>query len=269
MMTMLSPDLLDRRALALLELRDPLGRVPDGSARITGSGLRIYPKGGGRYAVLGAAGFDEYTQNFQAPTVPAVASIVVPLDICVQGSALLPRRHALKLPRNPDPASRGNTTSLFDAVTIAILPAPGYPVPMTSAAVRVVVRKRGDGRRVANALVRVDSDTGSFKAVGMTDASGEALIIIPFFPPSFPGPQARMQNFLPAKASVVADPARVILVSDDGILAAQAAAVQQHGNYPDPDAMAAAFPPPAAAARVALRLSTRTVAAVALEWRAS
>jgi hypothetical protein len=266
MMAMLSPDLLDRRALALIELRDPAGRVAEGPARFMGDGLRIYAKGGGRYAVLGAAGFEDYAQQFLAPSAPAVGSLSVPLDVRMAGQGVLPRRFELKLPRNPDPASQSGANSLFDPVVITLLPAPGYPIPATAAAIRAVVRKRNDGRRVANALVRVASDNGTFRATGMTDASGEALILIPHFPMSFPGAQAQMQNFLPAKASVVADPATTVLVADDAILLAQAAAVQQQRNFSDPDAMASAFPAPAV--RVACRLSTRTVATVALEWKA-
>ncbi len=267
MMAMLSPDLLDRRALALLELRDPLGRVPDGVARITGNGLRVYHKGGGRYAVLGAAGFEDYAKNFLAPAAPAVGSLTALLDIRMSGSSILPRRFSLQLPRNPDPAGRGTGNSLFDPMPIEMMAAPGFAIPMTSAAVRAVVRKRGDGRRVANALVRIKSDTGNFKAVGMTNAIGEALILIPFFPQSFPGPQARMQDFLVAKANAVADPAKVLLIPDDGLLAAQAVAAQQLDGFADPDTIAATFPPPPAATHIALRLSTRIVANVALEWR--
>jgi hypothetical protein len=270
MMAMLSPDLLDRRALALLELRDPMGRVPDGHVRILGDGLRIYAKGAGRFAVLGAAGFESYVSSFVAPAAPAVGSVSVPMDIRISGQALLPRRADLKLPRDPDPAGRANANNLHNAALIQMFPAPSFPIPANAAAVRIVVRKQGDGRRVANALVRLVSNTGNFRGSGLSDACGEALIIIPNFPTSFPGPQAKLQDFLAAKLHVAADPARAVLVAEDGLLAAQAAAAQKDRDFIDPDALARDFPLPAltGANSISCQLSTRRVAALTAEWRA-
>ncbi len=267
MMTMLRPDLLDRRALALVQLLDALGRPLAATARMTAPALRLYAKGSGRYAVLGAAGLEDYAASFATPAAPALRSVSLPVDIVPGDGAHLPRRFTLALPRDPDPAQRGTAASLFDAIPVALLPSPAAGIPATAAAVRVTVRKRNDGRRVAGALVRVASDNGRFTATGMTDATGEALVLIPAFPGAFPGPGAKLQDFLPGKVTAVADPARAVLVAEDGLLAAQAEAARQVAGFADPDALAAAFPAPSAGA-VAIRLSTRRPAIAQAEWRA-
>jgi hypothetical protein len=67
--------------------------------------------------------------------------------------------------------------------------------------------------------------------------------------------------------TVVADPATAVLVEDTDVLAALAGVASQSSGWPDPDALAASFPVPAAGA-VAIRLSTRAVATAQVEWRA-
>ena len=69
-MRMLNPDLLDRRALALVELRDPFGRRLPSPARIEGDGLRVVAKGGGRFAIVAAAGFASHESAFFAAPAP-------------------------------------------------------------------------------------------------------------------------------------------------------------------------------------------------------
>ncbi|HEY6814617.1 MAG TPA: hypothetical protein VI168_03665, partial [Croceibacterium sp.] len=171
------------------------------------------------------------------------------------------------LPRDPDPAHKGEADSLFAPVTIALLPSPRCAVPASAAAVRVTVRKRNDGRRVANALVRVVSDNGQFAAHAVTDAAGEALAIVADFPMSFTGNGGSVSSALPAKVTAVADPASAVLVDDADVLAALAGAAAQSSGWANPHVLAAAFPAPAAGA-VEVQLSTRAVAAAEVEWRA-
>lgn len=268
MTMMLSPDLLDRRALALIALVDPFGRPLAGPAQLTGEGLRTVAKPGGLWAVLACSGLEAHATAFEsAPAGPVQGSVDCAIDIRPADGALAPRRAVVPLPRDPDPAHRGEADSLFAAVAIALLPSPRCPVPGTSAAVRVTVRKRNDGRRVANALVRVASDNGQFAARAVTDAAGEALLIVPDFPMSFTGGGGSVVDGLPAKVTAVADPATAVLVEDAGALAALTGASGMRSGWPDPDALADAFPVPAAGA-VNVRLSTRIVATTEVEWRA-
>lgn len=268
-MTMMpSPDLLDRRALALLVLTDPFGRPLAGPARLTGEGLRAVAKPGGRWAVLACTGLETHVGSFEsAPAGPAQGSVACAIDIRPADGGLAPRRAVVPLPRDPDPDHKDEDDSLFAPVTIALLPSPRCPVPGTSAAVRVTVRKRNDGRRVANALVRVASDNGQFAAQSVTDAAGEALVIVPDFPMSFTGGGGSVADGLAAKVTAVADPATAVLVEDAEVLAALSGAAGQSSGWPDPDALAEAFPVPAAGA-AAIRLSTRVFATTEVEWRA-
>lgn len=265
---MLSPDLLDRRALALIALVDPFGRPLGGPVQLTGDGLRTVAKPGGRWAVLACKGLEAHVGAFEsAPASPAQGTVACAIDIRPADGGLAPRRAVVPLPRDPDPAHRGETDSLFEPVTVTLLPSPQCPVPGTAAAVRVTVRKRNDGRRVANALVRVASDNGQFAAHSVTDAAGEALVIVAQFPMSFTGGGGSVADGLPGKVTAVADPATVVLVDDADVLAARAAAAGPRAGWADPDALADAFPVPAAGA-VAVRLSTRVVATAEAEWRA-
>lgn len=267
MTIMLSPDLLDRRALALLALVDPLGRPLIGPARITGDGVRTAAKPGGRWALLAAAGLESHIGAFAAaPSTPAKGAIKSAIDIRPYSGALAPRRAVVPLPRDPDPAHKDHADSLFAPIPIALLPSPTCPIPPTAAAVRVTVRKHGDGRRVANALVRVASNNGQFTALSVTDAAGEALVIVPNFPLAFTGSGGSVADFLPGKATAVADPDKAVLVTEDAIATARAKAALQDRDYPDPDALAAAFPAPAGGTNV--QLSVRVVAVAEVEWLA-
>lgn len=267
MTAMLSPDLLDRRALALIALTDPFGRPLAGPAALAGAGLRTIAKPGGRWAILSAAGLEHHTGQFlEAPASPTAGAVKLALDIRPYDGALAPRRAVVTLPRDSDPAHREQADSVFQPVPIALLPGPTCPVPATSAGVRVTVRKRGDGRRVANALVRVASSNGQFSARAVTDAAGEALVIVPDFPLAFTGSGGSVADGLPAKATAVADADGAVLVADAEVAAARARAAGQSGGFPDPDALGAAFAVPASGTNV--RLSVREIATADVEWRA-
>ena len=128
----------------------------------------------------------------------------------------------------------------------------------------MTVRKKDDGRRVAGALVRVVSTGNRFKASAVTDAAGEALVIVLHFPLSHTGDGGQIADGLEAKATVVADPARVKLVADSDVQQARNAARVAALGFPDPDGLAKAHPAPGGGTE--LRLSTRKVAIVELEW---
>lgn len=267
MTTMLSPDLLDRRALALIALVDPTGRPLVGPARITGDGVRTAAKPSGRWALLAAAGLESHVGVFAAaPSTPAKGAIKCAIDIRPFSGALAPRRAIVPLPRDPDPAHKDQADSLFAPVAISLHPSPTCPIPPTAAAVRVTVRKRSDGRRVANALVRVVSANGQFTAQSVSDAAGEALVIVPNFPLAFTGNGGSVSDSLPAKVTAVADPNKAVLVADAEVATARASSARQNGDYPDPDALAAAFAAPATGTNV--QLSVRAVATADVEWRA-
>lgn len=265
-MRMLHPDLLERRALALLALVDTFGRPVLGQVHLSAPGLRTVAKGSGRYAVISAKGFAEYETGFAAPpAAPAVGSTDLRIDIRPADGALAPRSATLKLPRDPDPARASTADSLFATVPVVLLPAPQAQIPSSAAAVRVTVRKKGDGRRVAGALVRVSSTDGTFKARAVTDAAGEALLIVPQVPLSHTGPGGQIDSALDAKATVVADPDTVRLVADDAVVAERRAALAATSGFLDPDALDTALPAPGGG--TSIKLSTRMIATLNLEWK--
>lgn len=266
MITMLAPDILDRRALALLELVDPFGKPLLSPVTVSGEGISIFAKGAGRYVVTGATGFEKHISSFDTvPSTPALSSKKIMLDIRPSDRAISARQVEIALPRNPDPAQAANANSLFAPVRIALSPSPASPIPATAAAVRVTVRKRNDGRRVANALVRWESDNGQFSGRSTTDFAGEALVIVPHFPMTFTT-GSNIDDGLAGKVSAVADPALALLVADEDIAAARSSAASPAYPLVDPDDLASRFAIPAGATGV--RLSTRSVATADLEWRA-
>jgi hypothetical protein len=260
MIAMLAPDLLDRRALGLLELVDIFGAPLRGFASVTGEGLRIYRKEGGRFAILAAAGLETHERAFDAvPGTPALRSKRFNVDIRPDDRRFAPRRAEIRLPRDPDPANRGNATSLFSPMAIELLPAPNCPVPANAASVRVTVRS--GGLRVEGALVRVASENGQFSGRAVTDAAGEALVIVPHFPMSFTGNNASVSAELAGSVSVVADPDNVVLRSDAELGAAGA---QPLPHPVDPDVLTA-MPVPAG---VPVTLSARATRNAVVEWAA-
>ena len=258
MIAMLSPDLLDRRALAAIQLVDIFGAPMQSPARIHGDGARIFAKGVGQFVVLGAVGLDAHTTAFSAPPgAPAIGSQRVTLDIAPDDRSFAPRRARIRLPRDPDSAQ---PNSLFAPIAITMLPGPDATIPATAAAVRVTVTQQSDGRRVGGALVRVASDNGLFTGHAVTDIAGEALVLVPQFPMTHVGNNASVTDGLPARVTVVADPATAVLTADAGLIGARFA------TAPDPDTLTDDFPPPAGG--TAVRLSVRKPARVAITWSA-
>ena len=263
-MQMLSPDLLDRRALALIELVDYAGRQLLSPAQLAGEGMQFYAKGGGRYALLEAAGFESHTSAFAAPPQsPANGSKALGFDIDIADPIHMSRRAELKLPRSADPETRDNVDSLFQPLRIMILPSNGAPVPATAAAIRVCVIHKTNKKLVGNALVRVKSTNGKFAGSGFTSVSGEALVIIPYFAISFTTGGATVEDSLAATVTVVADPANALL-TDPADLAAKMMQPDMSAPLADPDKIAAQFAAPAGG--TAIRLSTRKLETVKVEW---
>ena len=239
---MLAPDLLDRRALALIRLVDVYGRPLAGPARIEGEGLRTVAKGEGAFAILAAAGLEAHESAFEAPPVgPAVGSRHVQLDVTPADPAAAPRGFDLRLPRDPDPAHALQPASLFQAEPVEMLPSARARLAGSACAVRVAVTRKDDGRLVENALVRARSDDGLFAARAVTDARGEACLIFPVLPLAFTGAGANVQPDLPARVVVHAGAPSARFHAPSEVQAAVAAAAARTAGHADPDALAAAF----------------------------
>jgi hypothetical protein len=202
---MLAPDLLDRRALAWLRPVDVYGRPVTEPMRMVGNGVSAIRKKDGTIALLGAEGFDEYAASFLAPSTPAVGSKLVPLDIQPTSGKVAPRRFDLKLPRNPDPSKAQQANSLFQPVTLEMLPGRGARLTGSACALRVTVRRKSDKKLVENALVRAQSEDEQMSARGVTDSRGEATLIFPSLPIAFPGAGANLRPDIQIRVVVTVD----------------------------------------------------------------
>lgn len=267
MTMMLHPDLLDRRALALFRLTDAYGRAVADQIAFVGDGAAVAGKGDGRFALIAAAGLGDYVKSFVAPGAPAVGALTATIDITPLGPGLAPRRITVKLPRDPDPAHAATAASLFQPIAVDILPAATAAMTGGAGAVRATVVRDDDGRRVEGALVRVRSDDGRFNGRAITDAAGEACVILPALPLSFPGAGANVVPDLAAHVVADADPATALFHTDAGVAPARHAAAVRRTGHVDPDAFAAATPADFAAG-TAIRIGAGRQPTVTLQWHA-
>ncbi len=265
---MLAPDLLDRRALAILALRDSFGRAVQSPVLVTGERVKVRAKNGGTIAVLEAPGFSAYTAAFGKPPVsPSVESKSIPLEIWPADPRLQARRFVLKLPREPDPAHIEQPNSLFRPVEVTLLASPIQRRDGLACILRVTVRRKDDGALVGGALVRVRSDNGKFEAIGVTDRLGEAALVFSDLPVSFPGAGANADAGLPAKAIVKVVPGKINFTPADEA-ASPGGAISRNGGIVDPDELVAGGTPNFSSGTPVI-LSAGTEPAIDLEWKQS
>ncbi|HEY1606407.1 MAG TPA: hypothetical protein VGF77_12510 [Allosphingosinicella sp.] len=265
-MAMLAPDLLDRRALALLSFVDISGipvAVPLG---IEGAGVRLVAKGAGRYGLLEAAGLEAYSGIFEpTPATPAVGAVALRLDVNPASQSLAPRGFTLKLPRDPDPAHADQAGSVFAAATTELLPGPTALSPPGGCALRVAVTRSDDGRVVENALVRGRSDAGGYLARGLTDARGEACLIFTGLPIAFARDGGGVQPDTAAHVVVTVDLATALFHAPADISGAVADAAARTTGHADPDAFAAVADA-AFAAGTAISIAAGARRSLAVTW---
>lgn len=227
---------LDRRALASLVLIDAVGRRALVPMTVIAPGVRIYAKRPGELVVVDAPGLrDHTTAFFTPPAVPALGSVAVGLDLVPASPAFGPRRFELALPRDPDPANAGNANSLFRPVEIPLLPAPGATVTGLVAALRVTVTRATDGRCVEGALVRLRPEGGRPQARALTDAAGDALLLVPGVALASPGAGGVVLPDIAADLDTVIDPALSRFNDPLQLDVARAAAAGRMRNLIDPD----------------------------------
>lgn len=266
MTVMLAPDLLDRRALALLALVDAAGRPVISPVRIEPGTVRTVRKGGGLLAILAAPGFAATEAAFDSP--PATTPATLALDLTPADRRLAPRRLALALPRDADPARAAEAGSLFRAHEVPLYPSPLAGVRGSDCRLAVTVRRQSDGALVENALVRAASDDGRLSAMAMTDAGGEAALLFPELPLAWPGPGATLVRGLAGRAIVDVVPESARFHAPDTLARARRAALARTTGHADPDAIAASRPADFAAG-AAFTIAAGGRPAITIEWNAS
>lgn len=173
--------------------------------------------------VVMAAGL-RLVRNLRGDTVvvdsPNQPSLTLQLDDPT--GAYLPRRFTLKLPRDPNPANAAQPDSLFQAVKIALYPAPAASVAVGWAIVRATITHAATGAPLAGAYVRVlRAVDNQVLARGLSDwrgrVAGEALLAVPGVPAitfgnggRHGGDNAVLVNHVPAIIEAYFDPQAVV-----------------------------------------------------------
>jgi hypothetical protein len=132
---------------------------------------------------------------------------------------------------------------------------------------RASVRRKSDGARVENALVRARTADGNLTASALTDATGEAALIFTALPLSFAGPGGTTSRSISASVVVHADPASVRFADPAHLGEARQASSTRTRDHADPDAIAAAnaanFP-----GGTSVQVAAGTEPSVELQWTA-
>ncbi|WP_339950583.1 hypothetical protein [uncultured Albimonas sp.] len=236
-------ELLDRRLLAALRFVDAVGAPVTSPVEARAEGvdpraLSWSRRRDGTLLLLRAPGLEAHAAAFEAPPgAPAVGAEILTLDLRPSDPALAPRRVALALPRDPDPAS---PDSLLTAAEIRLPPGLRARPQGLEAAILATVR-HDDGRLVEGAVVRASAGAPHAEALGLTGPSGEALVRLPGLPIASPGPGATVLGDLEVDLDAVIEGPRVRLHAPRDLAAARAAHAGRRAGFPDPDAILAAL----------------------------
>jgi hypothetical protein len=251
----------DRRILAAIQFEDALGAaVRDPVAVSAPPGVRFFRKPTGAVILTSVPGLEAHETAFAAPpAAPAAGSIALPLDLRPAGRALAPRRAVVRLPRDADPDAED---SMLRPVVIRLLPGTGATVTGLAAAALIAVRRDGDGHVVEGALVQVRVPDRPV-ANAVTNAAGEALVLVPGIPLANPGPGATVVADLAAQADAVVPPDARVHDPDDAAAmeAARFAEAERRTGFADPDTLAGVATP-----AVTLRLARGRTVAATLTW---
>jgi hypothetical protein len=236
-MLALNPDLLDRRALALVEFLDPLGGRVTSAVTLLAEHVKVFAKRPGSLVVAEAPGFAGYAAAFE--TLPAVGATTLKVDILPADPRLAPRGATLALPRDPDPTRLALPGSLFQPLLIQLSATPLMPLGGLTAGLSVTVRRADDQRRVAGALVRLTPDGGRPQVLAVTDACGDALLLVPGVPLASPGAGAVVRRDIGGTLDAIIDPALAGFHADADLPAAREAARLRRRGFIDPDDLVA------------------------------
>lgn len=258
-------DLLDRRVLAALTFVDVLGQPVRTPVAVVSEGARFFTRRPGELVLAHAPGLEAHTMAFVSPpTAPGVGSLRLVLDLLPADPAYAARRFALPLPRDPDPAHAAQPDSLFRPVEVPLLPGPRAMAGGLSAGLVVTVLHT-DGRRVEDALVRLRPSGGRPPTRALTDAAGDALLLVAGIPLASPGAGATVTPDVAGEIDVIVDPdqARFHRLTElDEARLAQAARSQ---GFVDPDDLETRLAGEASAPQ-AVRLAAGRTGTARIEW---
>lgn len=255
---------LDRRVLAALSFVDAAGAPVVSPVAVEADGVRILRKASGLAVVTAAPGLAAHAAAFDAPpTTPALGSVVLQLDLRPSERRLAARRFALKLPRTSATANMSSPDSLFRPVEVALLPSPCASPTGLAAALSVTVRRADDQRRVEGALVRLRPAGGLPQARAVTDAAGDAVLLVPAAPVRSDGPGGAALPDLAADLDVIVDPALARFTADADLAAARL--MPRGGPLIDPDDLETRLAA-GAQAQAGIRIAAGETRTAAVSW---
>lgn len=172
--------LLDRRMVAAIQLVGPLGEAVDEPVALECSAGQWFGKGGGLFVLQHWADDPELSAKWDSQqSAFAVGGKRLEFTLRPAGRRYMARKASLRLPRDPDPANRAAANSLFQPAQVALPAATAFALGGNAAGVIVGLSRDGDDVPIENAVVRLrDSASGTIRAVGITNAHGEALLVM-------------------------------------------------------------------------------------------
>jgi hypothetical protein len=188
---------LDQRVLGAVRWVDQLtGRPIRRALAVHADGARFRRNAGDLAVLWSARRFARYTATVDPPLPgPEPALPAPPVALTGQVSdpleEYLPRTFTLALPRHPQAARPWPEDSVFRPVDVALLPGPRARLEAGWAEVRLTLRRADNRAPFPHVLVRAVGDLGDGAGarrlgVGMSDARGEALVVLtrlPLFQP--------------------------------------------------------------------------------------
>jgi hypothetical protein len=176
---------VEQRVLGALRLIDRVSQTPLTRAlHLTSSDVGLVRNMRGYYVVIHAAGLEAHTAAFlQPPALPALGANSCSVEINDLQKRYLPRLVTLRLPRDPNPANIANANSLFRPIDVAMYPATTAALLHNWSTLRASVTQGSSHLPVRGALLQVIAAAeNSLLASGISDARGEALVIVPGVP---------------------------------------------------------------------------------------
>lgn len=259
-------DYLDRRMLGAVLLTDSLGQSLPESVQISCDDADIWQKKPGELIVRSARDLDGHDRAFEEPPMlPAIGSQRIDVDIRAGSSSYLSRRFALNLPLDPDPANKANDNSLFQHQRIVMPPSPSAQVAGGSAALLVRVTRASDDHAIEGAVVRVRPSGTLPEVTSLTNAIGEAMLIIAAVPLSSPGAGATVTSDYAAQVDAIIDPALIRFHAPEDYFSALQEAGRRQRDFIDPDDVVSRLSG-AATTQQAIQLASGKTRSALIEW---
>jgi hypothetical protein len=211
---------VERRVLGALRWLDAVTGSPvTRPLSVDCPGVGLLRKADGLYVLMSAPGFSLYTNTFDLRDLPA-AEVLPDGSRSLSGQVTDPsgyylaRSFRVALPRSGNPPGPTVTHSTFQPIELRLLPGPQAKVQAGWVELRVTTL-RASGEPFPHVLVRVRG-IASAKVLGrgMSDARGEALILVPDLPLFQAGedPKEIVTSRTPARLEFLPPPAGELVV---------------------------------------------------------